>query len=135
MTDAKRKQNAMRKPLTKPQNATDIFLHSEQSERERGGKRGVQRERERGKAGHIPPLAAILKFLGAIAAFRGHVSARDYNGVARVEQIRSAEGRVGEGRLTERGLKTEKERGRKRGREGKSSCCCQCETICGFNCR
>lgn len=34
VTDAKRKQNAMRKPLTKPQNATDIFLHSEQSERE-----------------------------------------------------------------------------------------------------
>lgn len=71
--------------------------------RERG--RGV----ERGEAGHIPPLAAILKFLGAIAAFRGHVSARDYNGVA---QRRDGEGR----RVRERGLKTAKERQRERER-------------------
>lgn len=97
VTDVKRKQNAMRKPLTKPQNATDIFLrwHSDEGrvgERARGevGKqRGGEEDRQRIATF---PRGSHFEVFGRRCGFSGHVSARDYNGVALVDAIRSAEG-------------------------------------------
>lgn len=65
MTDAKRKQHAMRKPLTKPQNATDIFLHSEQS-----GREGEREGREGGGQPHSP-AGSHFEVFGRHCGFSG----------------------------------------------------------------
>lgn len=94
MTDVKRKQNAMRKPLTKPQNATDIFLRCYSEGGRVGGEGGKQRrggEEDRQRIATFP-RGSHFEVFGRRCGFSGHVSARDYNGVALVDAIRSAEG-------------------------------------------